>query len=727
MKSLLVLCMCVLSYCAFAVIDHWETIVYENNTWRYLVPTANVPSNWNTLGFNDASWQSGPGGFGFGDGDDNTVIPQTISCYQRIVFNITDVAAIDALVFNIDYDDAVVAYINGVEIGRANITSTGQPAYNQLADGNHEATMYSGGYPGTVILNAAWIAANLVNGSNVLCIQTHNVTANSSDMSSRAWLSAGINNTSTNYGTPPGWFVAPMVFSDSNLPIVVINTVGGVTIPDNVKVDAMMGIIYNGPGVRNYMTDPFNEFEGNIGIEIRGSSSQMFPKKQFSLETRDNFGQSNDVSLFNMAFDNDWVLYAPYSDKSLMRNVLAYEMGWDMGLYAPRTQFCEVILNGDYHGVYVLTEKIKRKDGKVGTNDVESIDVTGNELTGDYVLKIDKTTGGGVVSWNSPFPPYAGASQTIGFQFHDPPLDSLNFTQILYVQNVITAFESALNGANFSDPLLGYQPYIDIPSFVQFFLVNEVSHNVDGYRISSYLHKIRTSEGGKIHAGPLWDFNLAFGNANYCSGSNTSGWELDFYQVCGGDNWQNPFWWKKLLQDPTYAHVLNCTWQELRQGKWHTDTLMQRIDDWAAYLEESQIRNFQRWPILGAYVWPNNFIGTTYAQEVAYMKTWLTNRLTWMDANMYGSCSDLGISQSDLSSLSAYPNPARDVLHVSFPDPLQQAELQLIDMNGKVVFQVNNVSGLGFDCQVGKIENGLYQLHVSDSKALYNGKILIQH
>lgn len=726
MKSLLALCMCVMTYSAFAVIDHWETIVYENDTWRYLVPTSNVPSNWNTLAFNDASWQTGSGGFGFGDGDDNTIIPQTVSCFQRIVFNVVDIAALDALVFNIDYDDAFVAYINGVEIGRDNITIAGQPSYNLLADGNHEAVMYNGGYPKTVILSAAWIAANLVNGSNVLCVQVHNVTSNSSDMSSRVWLSAGINNTSSNYGTTPGWFVPPMVFSDSNLPIVVINTAGNVTIPDDMKVNATMGIIYNGEGVRNYLTDPFNEFDGNIGIEVRGSSSQMFPKKQYGLETRDNLGIGNDVSLFNMAYDNDWVLYAPYSDKSLMRNVLAYQMGWDMGFYAPRTKFCEVVLNGEYQGVYVLTEKIKRKDGKVGTDDVEITDVSGNELTGDYVLKIDKTTGGGVISWYSPVPPYPGASQNIGFQLHDPPADSLNATQINYIRDFITDFELALNGANFSDPLLGYQPYVDIQSFVHFFLVNEVSRNVDGYRISSYINKIRTSEGGTLNAGPLWDFNLAFGNANYCSGGNTSGWELDFYQACGGDSWQNPFWWKRLLEDDTYTHSVNCTWQELRQGKWHTDSLMQRIDDWAAYLEESQLRNFERWPVLGVYVWPNNYLGATYAEEVDYLKTWLTARLNWLDMNMYGSCPDLGVENIESSALSVYPNPAKNYVHISFPEALNKGQLYLLDLNGKTVLHLANVQGLGCDIALGKLDSGLYQIRVIDAQAVFNGKILIQ-
>lgn len=711
---------------AFSTVDHWETVVYETNTWRYLVPSAAVSSTWINPGFNDTGWSQGSGGFGFGDGDDNTTISQTISCYQRINFTVTNVSAIEAMVFNIDFDDGYVAYLNGVEIARENLTSTGQPAYDQLADGQHEALMYQGGYPSTIFLDAAFVAANLVNGTNTLCVQTHNATANSSDMSSRVFLSLGINNASTDYGAVPGWFVAPLVFTDSNLPIVVINTAGGVAIPDQPKVDAVMGVIYNGEGVRNYLTDPFNEFYGNIGIETRGSSSQMFPKKQYSVETRDNFGNRSDVTMFNMAYDNDWVLYAPYSDKSLIRNVLAYDMGWDMGIYAPRTKLCEVVLNGTYQGVYVLTEKIKRKDGKVGTNDLEQGDVSGNELTGDYVIKIDKTTSGGVIAWNSPYPPYPGASQSIGFIPHDPSYDSLNATQLNYIENYITSFESALNGPNFSDPQLGYLPYVDINSFIQFFLINEVSHNVDGYRISSYLHKVRTSEGGKLYAGPLWDFNLAFGNANYCEGSNTGTWELAFYQYCSGDNWQNPFWWLKLTQDPTYAHAVSCTYQELRQGPWNTDSLMQRIDDLAAYLDEAQQRNFQQWPVLGNYVWPNNFIGNTYAEEINYLKSWLDARLQWLDANMIGTCADLGMSEFYAEKISVYPNPASTEAHVMFGAPVADARVEIVDMNGRVLYAREGIQGPACDLAFGGMDAGLYHIRVTDGFQVFTGKLIVE-
>ena len=517
----------------------------------------------------------------------------------------------------------------------------------------------------------------------------------------------------------------PIVFVSSNLPIVVINTAGGAVIPNDPKLDATMGIIYNGEGVRNYLSDPFNEFNGAIGIETRGSSSQTFPKKQWGLETRDPMGNRQDVTIFNMAFDNDWILYAPYSDKSLIRNVLAYQMGWDSDRYAPRTKLCEVILNGQYEGVYVFTEKIKRKDGKVGSNDIETVDVSGNELTGDYILKVDKTTSGGIVAWSSSVPPYTGSPQTIKFQLHDPSYDSLVPQQLNYIENYVTNFETALNGPNFTDPNLGYAPYIDIGSFIDFMLINEVSKNVDGYRISSFLHKVRTSEGGKLTAGPVWDFNLAFGNANYCNGGNTNGWELDFYQSCSGDGNQNPFWWKKLLQDPNYSHALNCHYQEMRLGKWHTDSLMARIDTLAVYLDEAQERNFQRWPILGNYVWPNDFVGNTYDEEIVFLKTWMTDRLDWLDANMFGSCPDLSLEEINKNQFSVFPNPADEYIEITSDSNITNEEIIIYNQQGELVLKQSILNSDLID--ISQLESGMYLYKIIKNERLIStGKLSIR-
>ena len=518
----------------------------------------------------------------------------------------------------------------------------------------------------------------------------------------------------------------PIVFTDSNLPIVVINTANGAAIPNEPKIDATMGIIYNGVGVRNYMSDPFNEYQGDIGIEIRGSSSSGFPKKQYGLETRDPMGNRHDVTIFNMAFDNDWVLFAPYSDKSLIRNVLAYQMGWDTDRYAPRTKLCEVVLNGSYDGVYIFTEKIKRKDGKVGSNDLETEDIAGNELTGDYIIKVDKFTAGGVLAWTSPYPPFTGATSTIRFQAHDPGIDSLVPEQLAYIENYVTSFEDALFGVNFTDPIVGYQPFIDVGSFIDFMLVNEISKNVDGYRISTFFNKVRTNEGGKFAAGPLWDFNLAFGNANYCQGGNTSGWEIDFYMNCGGDGYQNPYWWKRMTEDPDFTHRLNCRYTEMRQGIWHTDSLMARIDTLAAYLDESQQRNFQRWQTLGTYVWPNNFIGNTHAEEIGYLKTWLTDRLTWLDNNMFGACADLGINEASEINLNVFPNPASSFVDIHSEQSFDAATIQFLDGTGKVIYQSSPQFGNHLTINLESFSSGLYVYRiVENGSAIESGKLSI--
>lgn len=278
-KTTLLSCALIVVFQIKAQSDHWETVVYDNSTWNYIIPTAATPTNWISPSFNTTGWNTGTGGFGFGDSDDNTALPNgTISVYQRITFNVVDVSLLTKAILNMDYDDGFVAYLNGIEIARNGLTGTGQPAYNQLASISHEAVLYSGGYPDQFVFTQTQVQSAIVNGPNVLCIETHNQTAGSSDFTSRAFLSFGISNTSTNYGPTPSWFVPPVELSTSNLPIVILNT-NGVTIPDEPKIDGFMGIIDNGPGVINHITDPTNEFYGQIAIERRGSSSNTFPMK----------------------------------------------------------------------------------------------------------------------------------------------------------------------------------------------------------------------------------------------------------------------------------------------------------------------------------------------------------------------------------------------------------------------------------------------------------------
>ena len=308
-------------------IDHWETAIFDNDTWKYLEGTYEPDTNWRKLSFNDSLWSQGVGGVGYGDGDDSTLINPVVSLYLRNIFTIVDTADIAEAILHVDYDDAFVAYLNDVEIARSNIGVFGDhPFYNQSSSSLHEAQMYQGGVPDQFIINTQTLKDNIVPGNNILSVQVHNDNISSSDLTGRIFLSFGIMGSTNHYLPTPNWFQPPLIFTSSNLPIVVINTLSQ-NIMDDPRIVCDMGIISNGLGNINSIYDPFNDYNGKISIEYRGSSSQSFPKKQFALETQDNLGNNNNVSLLGMPIENDWILHAPYSDKTLMRNFLTYNLG----------------------------------------------------------------------------------------------------------------------------------------------------------------------------------------------------------------------------------------------------------------------------------------------------------------------------------------------------------------------------------------------------------------
>ena len=171
-----------------------------------------------------------------------------------------------------------------------------------------------------------------------------------------------------------------VTFTSSNLPIVVIET-GGFDIPyDDPRLIADMGVIYNSQGTRNNITDPFNNYDGKISIEIRGSSSAGWSKKSYSFETRNPDNSNNNISLIGLPRENDWVLYAPYYDRSFLRNVFTFHLAREMGWYASRTRYCELLLDGEYKGIYVLMEKVKRDSNRVHISKLTDLDVYGDEI-----------------------------------------------------------------------------------------------------------------------------------------------------------------------------------------------------------------------------------------------------------------------------------------------------------------------------------------------------------
>lgn len=479
-------------------------------------------------------------------------------------------------------------------------------------------------------------------------------------------------------GTPPDSSELPLVYIETNNQL----------IPDEPKISGEMRIIYNGVGNINYATDPYNEYDGAIGIEQRGSSSSMFPKKGYGLETRDSVGFNNNVSLFGMPAENDWVLHAPYSDKSLMRNELSYYMGEQFEGYSPRTQHCEVILNGIYQGVYLFVEKIKRDPGRVNISELTSNETTGDDVTGGYIIKIDKLSGSNSNYWTSQYQTVSSNPQAIQILYHYPKADSIVPEQEQYIQSYVNNFEYLLDDANFQDPQTGYRTVADVNSFVDYLILTEAVKNVDGYRISTFLYKDKDSGFGKLRIGPPWDYNLALGNSNYCQGGPATGWAYDFNSVCAGDQWQIPFWWDKFMSDSDFTKRVRCRWNQLRQGPFHTDSLFAHIDETAALINNAQERNFERWDILGNYVWPNNFIGNTFQEEVEYLKDWIDERMIWMDNNLpsTGNCDFAELEEVEEINLSIFPNPASSNFYIEYPSSGSPSQVSIRDINGRQIW-----------------------------------------
>ena len=410
-------------------------------------------------------------------------------------------------------------------------------------------------------------------------------------------------------------------FSSSDLPIVAIDT-DGREIPVDHRIVAGMRVVWNGEGRRNHLSDPPNEYDGRIEIELQGKSSLMFPKNSFRLETQDAAGENLNVSLLGMPSENDWILHAPYTDKTLMRNVLVYTLAGEMGAYAPRVRFCEVILNDEYHGVYVFTERIKRDASRIDMARLAPEDVGDTEITGGYIFKKDKSDPGDNV---------IAVSNGVDFIIIEPKGDEIVPQQTSWLRDHLASFSNALSADG------DYEQYIDVLSFVDNVLMVELAKNVDGYRSSSYFYKDRNA---RIVAGPVWDYDLSLGNADLLQGWTPIGW---YYPLIDRTR---SYWYGELLGKLEFYGLCAERWRALRRDRFHTPHLYSLIDEWTELLREAQARNFARYQILGTYVGanpgfpesgsmedgvPTSGGPTTWDEEIAYMEEFVERRLRWID------------------------------------------------------------------------------------------------
>lgn len=443
--------------------------------------------------------------------------------------------------------------------------------------------------------------------------------------------------------------VEAQILTDSNLPIVVIETDGGVPIPDEPRVMGTMKIIWHQDGSRNYLSDIDNpaylNYDGRISIEVRGSTSQQFfDKKPYGLTTlqADNV-TNNNVSLLGMPKENDWILNSLAFDQTGLRDVLSYELFERLGQYAVRRVYCEVMVNGDYKGLYVFMEKIKVDDDRVNIAKMDDSCNNYPEVTGGYITKADKANGD-PVAWsmeeygNGWWPSYTD------FIHHYPKPENVTLAQNNYIYGVFTNLATVANRHDTSASM-GIPSVIDIPSFVDLMLVAEYSSNVDVYSLSTFFHKDRN---GKLRAGPVWDYNLTYGYDAFGSRSR-----YDVWQFNNQDN-NGPKFWRDLFNTDLYRCYLARRWFEQTAPGMPLsyEFVCNRMDEIEALITEAIGRDNQRWHNM-----------TQHEQWMGDMKNWIQLRINWLNQNIgpYEGCADVDLPPLVISKIHYHPQDYWDI------------------------------------------------------------------
>jgi len=317
-----------------------------------------------------------------------------------------------------------------------------------------------------------------------------------------------------------------------------------------------------------------------------------------------------------MPANRHWVLLANYSDKTLMRNDIAFEFSRMLGMeWTPRARFVDLELNGAYQGVYQLTEHVRIAPDRVNIPEMKSSDTTVVAITGGYLIEVDER-------WGEAFC-FKSAVTPMVFCLSNP--ETLNepewAKQKAYIQDYMRQVDAAIFGPQFANPSTGYAAFIDVESAISYYILNELFKNVDGnLRLSTYLYKKR---GGVLTFGPVWDFDLAIGNVNYLDADHVNGWYI-----------RTAAWFDRLFQDPVFANRVKQRWQLMV-----SDGTLNRLDQYILYrkswLSTVQERNFNRWPILNTWVWPNRVVTGSYDGEVLALRDWLGGRRAWLNLQFH--------------------------------------------------------------------------------------------
>lgn len=325
-----------------------------------------------------------------------------------------------------------------------------------------------------------------------------------------------------------------------------------------------------------------------------------------------------------------------------------------MGHYASRSTFVDLELNDEYMGVYIFMEKLKEDNDRIDIDDLLPNENDEVNITGGYILKIDKTAGGDVApgmplsyyenNWGDDakytaqnsfrssygsdrnplsYDPFTGKkSEETYFLYEYPKADKISSQQKQYIQKYINDFETALLTDDFNTDVRTYTQYIDMESFVDYFIINEITGNIDGYRLSTYMHK---DKGGKLKMGPIWDLNIGYDLGGRVPQND---WIINYNTYVPNDLWLIHFWWKRLMEDPQFKAVLKSRWTTFRANVLSNNSVIGLIDSTSTYLKDNGAidRNYNKWTGVEIH----------YDDSVNSLKNYMENRLAWMDQTING-------------------------------------------------------------------------------------------
>ncbi|WP_276091126.1 CotH kinase family protein [Pedobacter sp. JY14-1] len=382
------------------------------------------------------------------------------------------------------------------------------------------------------------------------------------------------------------------LYTFTGLPIIYLETEAPVLSKEE-SVKGKMQIDANNSGYQQTVTEFQMEMRG------RGNTTWGMPKKPYRIKL------DKKAEILGMAAAKKWVLLANFSDKTMLRNNIAFELGKRFeAAFTPKSRFVEVVLNGEYLGNYLLTDQVEVGETRVNIPELDE-DSPDSDISGGYLLEVDARL-------DEPY--WFITKNNLAFTIKSP--EEITSSQFKYISDYVQLAEDAIYGGNFAGPSKGYEEYINVESFINWYLVNELTKNNDAAFFSSvFMHKDRH---GKLSLGPIWDFDIALGNVNYNGNNDPQGWWI----ATSG-------WMFRLFEDPAFRKRVKARWTVLKTTQ--VNTIFDFINQQAAYLKLSQRQNFNKWDVLYNYTWPNAVVLGSYDNEVQYMKEWLAKRIAWMD------------------------------------------------------------------------------------------------